>query len=82
MKMPVSKDTGIFCFSDGLLKNLDRHSDLKTTVAVIHQVLPEHRKRLPNTSCTSPFGVDGRSKHPVEAIALFGFDGSLLPLCS
>ena len=41
--MPVSKDTGIFCFSDGLLKNLDRHSDLKTTVAVIHQVLPEHR---------------------------------------
>lgn len=40
------------------------------------------RKRLPNTSCTSPFGVDRRSKHPVEAIALFGFDGSLLPLCS
>ena len=27
-------------------------------------------KRLPNTSCTSPFGVDGRSKDPVETIAL------------
>ncbi|CAN2974619.1 hypothetical protein METHPM2_20061 [Pseudomonas sp. PM2] len=36
-------------------------------------------KRLPNTSCTSPFGVDGRSKDPVETIALFGFNGSLLP---
>jgi two-component system heavy metal sensor histidine kinase CusS len=48
----------------------------------MYRAMKAQGKRLPNTSCTSPFGVDGRSKHPVEAIALFGFDGSLLPLCS